>query len=498
MNRPLTKSELEKITAQIVTQMGLHFPPSKWQNLEQILRTAAKELGFNDVKECVARLIMAPPSNEFIAALAPYLTIGETYFFRETKCFEIFEKKIIPEIINKRRGKNQRLRIWSAGCATGEEAYSIAILLDKMRDTLRDWKISILATDINPQSLGKAKEGIYTNWALRSTPPDFQKNYFRETEDGRFALLPKIKEMVTFSSLNLIDDFYPFNNVDAIFCRNVLMYFTPALAKKVVEQFHRSLSDDGSLFVSPCETSCPFFSGFAPTSLHGATFYQKIGDWHAVKPTDMEVNVLTPRQSAPYFPSCAAKEIQVVPAPLIAGDGVISPPTPLPESDDETSAYQEALILYEQGAYQKAAERVLSQLTQDNNDIRALTLLVRIYANEGRRSEALALSDQALATVPHSAELHYLRAIILQEHGLDREAVTSLKKALYLKQDLVMAHFTLANIKKRMGMIKKSRLHFDHALSHLDRYHPDKVIPESDGMLAGRLKEIILVTIARI
>lgn len=191
MKRLLTDSELEKISAHIAEHMGLNFPPSKWQNLDHSFCTAARELNFQDLPELVARFTSSPPSRELIESLACYLTVGETYFLREKRCLEIFEQQVIPEIIRKRLGSEQRLRIWSAGCATGEEAYSIAILLHRMRDILRDWEISILATDINPHSLAKAREGIYTEWSFRNAPKGFKEHYFRETGKGRFELLPK-------------------------------------------------------------------------------------------------------------------------------------------------------------------------------------------------------------------------------------------------------------------------------------------------------------------
>lgn len=500
MKRPLTDPELEMVSARIAVQMGLHFPPGKWKNLEQSLCTAARELGFADVQECVAQLTSAPPSREFLESMACYLTIGETYFMREKRCFEILEHQIIPELVKKRQGSEARLRIWSAGCATGEEAYSIAILLDRMRPLLRDWDLSILATDINPHSLRKAKEGIYTEWSFRNTPAVFRKNYFHQSAEGRYTLLPRIKEMVTFSAFNLVEDTYPSlvtdtNAMDVIFCRNVLMYFTPAEAAKVVERFHRCLLDDGWLFVSPCEISNSFFADFAPVSFPDATLYQKRSHGGPVKPTCMTAATASPpARPVPVFSSHPPEEIPSAPAPPV----VIAPPLPpLAESSNETAVYQEALTLYAQGAYPAAAEKVAFLLARNKDDTRALALLCRIYANQGRLSEALTLSTQALATDKLSAELHYLHAIILQEQGQDDESAAALKKALYLNQDLVLAHFSLANLEQRKGKIKISRRYYDTASSLLDKYRPDEVIPESDGMLAGRLKEIIRATTAR-
>ncbi|MFA7405016.1 MAG: CheR family methyltransferase [Pelobacteraceae bacterium] len=504
MKSLLADNELENLSAYIADQMGLFFPPSKWRNLEQSFCTAARELGFRDIHECVARFTSPPPSKDLIEAMAGYLTIGETYFLREVRCFEILEREIIPEIIRKHHGGERHLRIWSAGCATGEEAYSIAILLHRMRDSLRGWEISILATDINPHSLSKARAGIYTEWSFRTSPPWFKQNYFRQTGNKQYELLPHIKEMVKFSSINLVDDSYPSlitdtNAINVIFCRNVLMYFTPHLAAKVVERFKRCLLDDGWLFVSPCETSNLFLSVFNPVSFPDAVLYQKSGGGKAAERENIYKDIFTtPDFPVPVSLPYPKYDIDIMPPPPAppTRTSLLPPPrlSPLPERADRRPAYEEALTLYESGAYREAAKMVTMHLVRNKNDTHALALLSRIYANEGRLSEALNASDQALAADKLSAGLHYLRAVILQEQGMDDEAATSLKKALYLDQDLVLAHYTLANLEQRKGKVRESQRHFNNALSLLDKYRPDDVIPESDGMIAERLKEIIRAT----
>lgn len=503
MNGLLDDTDWEKLSACIAEQMGLFFPPLKRKTLEQSFSTAARELGFKNVHECVARFTSGPPSKELIEAMACYLTIGETYFLREIRCFEILEREIIPEIIRKRQGGEQRLRIWCAGCATGEEAYSVAILLHRMRNSLRGWDVSILATDINPHSLRKAREGVYTNWSFRTSPPWFKENFFTQAEAKQYELLPHIKEMVKFSSINLVEDCYPSlvtdtNAIDVIFCRNVLMYFTPQLAAKVVERFHNCLLDGGWLFVSSCETSNSFLSRFDPVSFPDATLYRKrsgvavkAGIGETEKWRNGETEQLKNLSPIHRFPASPIQELSPVP-PFSVSPVPESPPVQV-----AVSPYQQALALYEQGTYQEAAAIVTLHVMQNKNDTHALALLSRIYANEGKLTEALTASDQALAADKLSAGLHYLRAVILQEQGMDDEAATSLKKALYLDQNLVLAHFTLANIEQRKGKIRESQRHFNNALSLLDNYRPDDVIPESDGMFAGRLKEIIKATAAR-
>ncbi|GAM10256.1 chemotaxis protein methyltransferase [Geobacter sp. OR-1] len=502
MKRLLEESELEKLSADIAEQLGLHFPPSKWKTLEQAFATLAREQGFQDIHDCVAQFTSGPPGKEMIESLAGYLTIAETYFLREAQYFNILEQQIIPEIVRKRQGGERRLRIWSAGCATGEEPYSIAILLHRMRTTLSNWEISILATDINPNSLAKAREGVYTNWSFRNVPDGFQQAYFRNTGDGQFELRPEIREMVKFAGCNLVEDCYPSlindtNAIDVIFCRNVLMYLTPQIAARIVARFQRCLLDGGWLFVSPCETANPFFIGLEPINFPNAIIYRKGSGMKSDHQGNKAISIPTP----PLKPLPAYRPIQLAaPSPALPRTGAASPPPSRPHPGDhcETPPLQEAFTLYEQGAYEEAAEKVALQLVLNSRDSRALALLCRIYANQGRLTEALQMSDQALAGDKLSAGLHYLRAVILLEQGKDEESAAALKKALYLDQDLVLAHFTLANLEQRKGQLKESQRYFDTALSLLDRYQPDDLIPESDGMSAGRLKEIIGTTTSRL
>ena len=186
------------------------------------------------------------PTRRQIEILANHLTVGETYFFRDKELFKTLEKPVLSKLIQSRHRSGRHLRVWSAGCSTGEEPYSVAILLSKMIPDLRDWNITILATDISPLALQKAAGAVYGHWSFRDVQPEIQNGFFNQREDGHFELLPRIREMVTFSYLNLVEDTYPslFNNtnaMDIIFCRNVLMYFVPELAGKVARNFHRSL-----------------------------------------------------------------------------------------------------------------------------------------------------------------------------------------------------------------------------------------------------------------
>lgn len=501
MNPPagLTDDLLARFSDFIAAHTGLHFPRKQWRDLERGMADAAREFGFADPESCMRRIMSSPLSREQIEILARHLTVGETYFLREKRGLEIFKEEIVPELIRTRQGDRRQLRIWCAGCSTGEEPFSVAILLTAMGAALRGWNISILGTDINPYALSRGEEGVYGEWSFRRPPHGFREKYFRGTEDGRFEILPQLRKMVSFSYLNLAEDVYPSllnntNAMDVIFCRNVLMYFTPDRARMVVERLHRSLVDGGWLIVSPCEASQLLFSQFKAVNFPDAILYRKerAGDRG-------QRAVLKDRGSAESGkPALLPLPVgSQSPPPLLRSPILRFPPlAPRPPLLDPhpPSPYETALALYARGCYPEAEEELAAFLAAEGEDLKATVLQCRVCANQGKLTEARELLEQAIGADRLKAGLHYLRAMILQEQGAIDEAVASLKRALYLDQDMVLAHFSLGNLALRQGKMKESRKHFANALSLLDSYDPADILPESEGLSAGRLREIMRTT----
>jgi chemotaxis protein methyltransferase CheR len=478
--------------------MGLHFPRDRWRDLERGIGSAAQASGFSDAESYLQWLMSSPLTKTQTATLASHLTVGETYFFREQKGFAMLEAHILPELIRSHRGSERRLRIWSAGCCTGEEPYSIAILLNKMLPDLQNWQITILATDMRPHFLQKAQEGVYREWSFRDAPVWIKEQCFKKTQEGRFAILPDIKRMVTFSYLNLAEDAYPslLNNthaMDLIFCRNVLMYFAPEQAKKAVQRLYRALVEGGWLIVSPSEASHILFSQFATVNFPGAIFYQK--DSHGSR--GVEDFCAKKRSCLPSFEE-ARGPLQSI-ADFVAqpkSEASFPPDEPLVLEDEERTAaepqpYHEALALYQQGRYAEAAEKIEAGLSRHPADAQALALRARIDANLGKLAEALKWCEEAVRADKLNAGYHHLLAAILQEQGQVEAAMKSLKRALYLDPNFVLAHFALGNLTQQQGRFTESKKHFANALSLLGTYRHEDILPESDGMTAGRLMEMI-------
>ncbi|HEY4744688.1 MAG TPA: CheR family methyltransferase [Desulfuromonadaceae bacterium] len=496
MPRQVPDQQISRLNRYVADWLGLHFPKKRWRDLERIIIHAAPELGFQAVDECIERLVAGEFSAHQANTLAGRLTIGETYFFREQNSFDFLEHRILADLIAARRGRDQRLRIWSAGCSTGEEPYSLAIILNRLLPDIRDWQVTILATDINTQALARAGQGLYREWSFRGVPEPIRQRYFTMTAEGLFELSYAIRTMVTFAVLNLAEDSYPSlstntNAMDVIFCRNVLMYFEPRCQQQVISGFHRSLLDNGWLIVSPCEVSPAFSRYFDTVMFPGGFVYRKGG--RGTKPQPSVLGEL----SGTVLPVPLPSE-QVAP-PLLS----VSPKQPaqqkrrqVPASPESSCA--EALALYRQGRYDEAAavlSRVLECPAADNRPQfgKAAILLAQSLANQGKIAPALEWTERAIAVDKLNAELYYLRATIQQEQGAEPQAIATLRQALYLDPNFVLAHFALATLTLREKPGEADR-HFENALALLGACGVDDPVPGADGMTAGRLVEVIAST----
>jgi chemotaxis protein methyltransferase CheR len=498
MMEKISDAQLQQLSDSVARDLGLHFPSERWLDLQRGVCAAAQECGCqHDLDRYVEELLLPTLTQKQLQMLANHLTVGETYFFREKRSLEVFEKSIVPELIRTRRGRG--IRIWSAGCATGEEPYSVAIVLSKLMAGLEKWDIEILATDLNSKSLQKASEGIYGEWSFRGTPPLIRNAYFEPVEEDRWAISSDIRKMVSFARLNLMGDSFPrpsnsTNGFDVIFCRNVLMYFTPEGMRKVIRQLYRSLASDGYLIVSPTETSQELFSEFATVSFGDVTLYRK-ATTRPPKILALPSVVHDQDRFGSQLPEPRLENSEPAMAPVCSpgrqsGDRNIHSENAEPRAP----SYGQALALHELGRY-KEAEQVIGTLLSQNgasNDAQALLLLARACANQGNLAAALVWCDKAIAADKMAARAYYLRATILQEQGSLPEALFAFKQTVYAEPQFVLGHFSLGNLALKNGELKESKKHFENVLLLLAHYEPADIVAESEGLSAGQMREIIL------
>lgn len=213
---------------------------------------------------------------EELTILVDNLTTNETYFFRESPQLRAFAEEILPEL-REVLASRKILRIWSAGCSTGEEPYTIAMLLLESGDWWRDWQVEILGSDINQRVLHTARKGVYKKSAHRVTNPEMLAKYFIEEDKGDYRIIDKVKELVSFSSVNLLDPAKAslISNMDIIFCRNVIIYFDKEAKKKVIESFANKLREGGYLLLGHSESLINISNAFVLRTLKNDMVYQK-------------------------------------------------------------------------------------------------------------------------------------------------------------------------------------------------------------------------------
>ncbi len=495
MIETLSQATLSSLSDFLVAQMGLHFPPNRTTDLARGIRAATKEFGFDSPEACVDWLISSPLSQRQIEILASQLTVGETYFFRERQTFRALEDQVLPGLL-KAHAADRRLRVWSAGCATGEEPYSLAIMLAKLIPKFGEWNISIQGSDINPRFLQTASAGAYTKWSFRDCPAEVKETYFKEIDEGRLELKPEIRKMVAFSYVNLVEDQYPSllnetNALDIIFCRNVLMYFGSEQAKRVIQRFHRCLLYGGWLVVSSTEASHILYSQFTTVNFPGAILYRK--DQEAALHLDLQTlrgdnESARINQPASGFGDPPSAGNSIIPSLLETAKPWTAN---LPKAEPPQTLPVDPFGLYEDGRYSEAAEAATALLSDEPKNKKAMILLARILANQGQLVQALEWCEKAIAAEKLNPGSYYLRAIILQEQGGISEAANSLKQALYLDHGFVLAQFVLGNLHRQMGKPRDADKNFQNVRSLLKGYRNDETLPESEGITAGRLREIM-------
>ncbi|MBU4276560.1 MAG: hypothetical protein KKC30_07475 [Proteobacteria bacterium] len=485
-NSRLSQGELLLFQELLLRRTGMHITSRRSQEMGRHLWRVAAQEGMANLQVLYEKLDETRTESELWDQVISGLTIGETYFFRDRSQFEALRFHLLPEII-KRRGGERRLRLWSAGCASGEEPYSLAMLLTDIIPDIDRWSISILGTDINKDSLGRARRGRYKKWSFRQVGPDLVRRFFTQDED-RFDLHPRIKSMVSFNYLNLSEDNYPslMTNtcaMDLILCRNVAIYLPDEQVQAMVRRFGGCLSQGGWLMVAATETDPRGFPGFVTRNMGPAAVYQVRGaeDEEPQAPWDLEAC------SAPEEPEPAVTQFkapQQRPAappawrpPLVAGPDVLSQARHMMETD----RYQSARCLLEQAT---GRQRAAASLWLKG---------ARRLANLGKLAEARYWCEKSLKAEPLSAEAHHCRALIALEEGEPLLAGEHLRNALYLEPNHLAAHFSLATLYRRLGQSQKAQVHGRQAIRLASSLPPEQSVPEADGLAAGRIVTMLRV-----
>lgn len=493
-------AEIECFRGLVAERLGLHFEDSKLDFLADVLRQRMEDTGCQFFSAYRKRISPYAGEHTETRALAEQLTVGETYFFRYAEHFQAFAEVVLPNRI-RARGDDRRLRILSAGCASGEEPYSLAILMRERFPELASWDVEVRGFDVNASVLAKARRARYSPWSLRETPSDLQSKYFRGY--GRdFQLDEAVRSAVRFEERNLVADdplFWQHDTFDAVFCRNVTMYLTMDVARSVVARIARSLTPGGFFFLGHAETLRAVSHEFHLRHTHETFYYQRResqeaengmipkvdgADTHSAQPLP---ELIEPNDS--WFNAIRRASERI--ANLTernggAGAGIhTGAPNPRPVAWDRTVAIE----LLRREKFSEAMELLRALPAESKADPDAQLLIAVLLTNGGDLPEAEKVCRHVLNLDGLSAGAHYLMALCREHAGDQAGAVQHDQTAAYLDPAFAMPHLHLGLVAKRSADMETARRELGRALPLLDREDASRILLFGGGFTREALVE---------
>lgn len=498
MRPAIEPADVEAFRSGIARQLGLHFDDTKSGQLAELLLLRLEATGCS-AADYVERLAL-PLGREELGTLARTLTVGETYFFRNPDQFRAFAELALPERLRLRlRAGERRLRILSAACSSGEEAYTLAILA---RSVLLDpsVELSIRAVDVNPGALEKAQRARFSNWAVRETPPELVRRWFRK-EGNELVLDDTLRSAVVFEARNLAladPALWQPGSYDVVFCRNALMYFTPEAARAAVARIRDALAPGGYLFLGHAETLRGLSEDFQLCHTHGTFYYQS-------KPTSGALPQLaaSPSPQLAASPNLRLERFDLapsevlpapVPPPLMDGlDGwplaiakaaeriaalsrtpacAPAPPSPMPPHWD----LELVLDLLRKERFLDALERMRALPPESARDPDVLLLHAVLLTHNSELSAAEDACHRLLGMDDQNAGAHYVLALCREAAGDRRAAGEQYRQASYLAPSFAMPRLHLGLLARRSGDRVLARRELGHALALLQGEDPSRLL----------------------
>ncbi|MDA1231556.1 MAG: hypothetical protein O2856_12340 [Planctomycetota bacterium] len=430
----------------------------------------------------------------FLEHVCAELTIGESFFLRNDHHFQALREHVLPGIF-KQNAASKEIRIWSAGCATGEEPYSLAILLDQMlqseapqianhKSQIGNWTVHILATDLNPEFLEQAREATYSQWSFRGTDINHDRDYFIP-EGKKYRLHPRLRGTVRFNYLNLVKDVYPSPMtgtmaLDLILFRNVAIYLKQDVTQAIVGRFHGALRPGGWLLLGETELNIASSDGFDVEHLGQATFYHKTGgrDAELKAPVD-QVPVLINVSASALSPN-PAEIPKWVPLPAAEKPFALAP----------TPVFLERIQAAVEHRDFAAAERIIGSIPTRRERCGLRFKYVQTLLAQAEVARAHEMLDVCISDDPLSVESQLLKGSFAEEAGDLEAAEQAYRRALYVDRMCTIAHFHLGLVLQQKGIIDAARRSFQIVKRMAGEHDSHSLAEHGEGVCYGRLQEM--------
>ena len=465
MRVELSSADFERVRALLADTAGLVFDECRRDSLAYSLGERCSMRGVTSVDSYLS-LVTGDP--EELQALLNEVTIQETHFFRNPPQFRALRQHVLPQLIRRAAQGSRRLRVWSAGCSTGEEPYSVAMLLRELLPLTDGWDVKVVATDVSTRALSAARTGRYGERALQAAPPEDVARWFVRNGD-EYVVRPEVRELVEFRHHNLVTEKPPFGPdepIDLLLCRNVTIYFSRDTTRRLMTQFHTALAEGGYLFLGHSETLWQVNDTFRLVTLGDAFVYRRD------TPGEERRTVLPDRRTGDDgLPP--EGERRVVKVDRRSAWEVLTKPRTLPFPRPVARGPVAPVTMG------SAAPAVVDPIEE-----------VRLALREGRYSDAASLARAVSVAEPLRADAYYLHGLALANQGLDAEALVELRKSVYVDPLAGFAHFLLGGVLSRLGDAQGASRAYRAAAETLGRTADDAMASELGGRSIGELVDL--------
>jgi chemotaxis protein methyltransferase CheR len=505
----LNRADIECFRTLVSPRLGFQFDDDKLEMLADILCRRMKATGCEQFSAYQKHFTTLVGEHEEMRALAEHLTVCETFFFRYWDHFRAFAELVVPSVLFAQK-HGQKLRLLSAGCASGEEAYSLAILIRNMFPNLSSLNVSILGVDVNRSVLEKARRGIYSAWSLRETPEHLLAKYFHQ-EGQNFRLNDSVRSLVNFEERNLVDADHSFWHEDAfdvVFCRNVAMYFTPEVMRSVISRIGRSLGPGGFLFLGHAETLRGISHDFHLRHTHDTFYYQRRRADEAggayTPPRFIAVNGTSSGYPTPvaeatnsWFEVIQRSSERIVSLTSEKNEALRDPagnrPRQMVNRKPEPPLLALNLTLARElmgkERFGEAMELLRTLPPESKADPDAQLLLAVLLTNAGDLGEAEKICKHLLKLDELNAGAHYLIALCREHAGDYKAAIRHDEAAVYLDSAFAMPHLHRGLVAKRSADIETAKRQLGRAVVLLAREDASRVLLFGGGFTREALTE---------
>jgi chemotaxis protein methyltransferase CheR len=480
--------EIKKMEGKFITlvreRLGIIIHNHQQNDFHKIIAEACKKFNYT-AQEYYQIISEASDHSPVIEELVTGITIGETYFFRDANQMKLLQETILPELIKQKRQDNNRiLRIWSAGSSSGEEIYTIAMMLSDILPDINAWTLNLLGTDINTAALKKAMTGHYGDWSMRSIPERFKQRYFNIMKK-QYVLSQSIRDMVTFFYLNLNEDTFPSilndtNARDLIICRNVLIYFDRERGAHLMKKLSACLTPGGSIMLG---ASDPVYTN----------------DTYLILKNEHASHFMLRNEDAPVQKQkTITKQVVSIPKMKASSQQISSKTNPnlktsvAPKTLSSPEEHKEVINkLLSEARWQDALDKINSYQHQIIKSAYLLSASGIALANLGKLNQAADFCYKSLAIDATSIDTHFTLALVLVELNRLKEAEAEFRSTLFLDHQFVMGHFQLGLLLIKNKQIEMGLKCLNNALTIAKSHNPDQLVSGLNKIYYGHLAEIL-------